>query len=202
MGTMVTTRPWMREREYAADCVSAASRHAELGAQLTALEAEESDLLRELNKPASNAQRHRAAGVALADGNEPENAEPDVRMRLKEIADRKPALSAALVVLGERYERSLQEARIELAKELRPEYVERLKPMVEAAVDLLAAAKAEHELRVPLVQQDVPFSGTLQGLPFGGAQPDGQLTIWLRRVDRHYPELKVAKLAEKDGVEL
>ncbi len=177
MAMVMSVRPWMNERDYAADCVNAAKRSAELGAQLSALEAEESELLRE-------------------------NAESDVRMRLKEIAERKPALSAALVVLDERYERSLQEARIELAKELRPEYVERLKPMVEAAVDLLAAAKAEHELRVPLVQQDVPFSGTLQGLPFSGAQPDGQLTIWLRRVDRHYPEIGVRKLAEKKGVEL
>ncbi len=203
MGTVMAIRPWMTGRNgHAADCVNAAERSQNIGAQLSALETEETALIGELNAPGFRQQRHAAAGEAIADGLKPDDALPDIRGRLRAIAEEKPGLTAALRVLEERYSRALGEAKAELSKELRPEYVKRLKPLVEAAVDLLAAAKAELGFRLPLLQQDVPFSGTLQGLPLGAAQPDGQLIIWLRRVDRHYPEVGVRKLAEKKGVEL
>ena len=203
MGTVMTVRPWMVGRDgHVTDCVNAAERSQNIGAQLTSLETEETALIGELNSPGFRQRRHQAAGAAIADGLKPDDSLPDIRGRLRAIAEEKPGLSAALRVLEERYSKALTEAKAELAKELRPKYVELLKPMVSAAIDLLTAAEAERQFRDPLRMQDVTFSGHLQGLPYGGAQPDGQLIIWLRRVDRHYPEIGVRKLAEKKGVEL
>ncbi len=204
MGTLLAVRPWMTDRNGpSADCVLAAERSQSIGAHLTSLEVEEVELVRELNAPGFRQQRHQAVGEAIADGLEPDDALPDIRGRLRAIAEEKPGLSAALRVLEERFSAAYGEARNELAKELRPKYVELLKPMVSAVVDLLVAAQPEAEFRLPLRMQDISFSGgLLQGLPLPGTQPDGSLWLWLRKVDKCYPELGVRKLAAKQGVEL
>ena len=205
---MATMRPWVDELAehgdgHASACKVTDERRAIIGAQLTAIEGEESDLVRELNDPGFRERRHHAAAVALADGVELEDAESDVRGRLKEIAERKPALKAALVVLDERFSSAYGEARNELVKELRPRYVELLGGMVSAVVDLLVAAQAEAEFRLPLRMQDISFSGgLLQGFPLAGTQPDGSIVLWLRKVAASYPELKISRLCAKRGVEI
>ncbi len=191
-----------RGDRHASDCEVAFERSAEISAQLSAAATEKAGLIGELNSPGFREQRHRAAGIAVADGVEPEDVGPTIRDRLREIDEQEPALNAALVVLGERYEKALRAATGKFVKELQPTNIANVKACVIAALDLRAVADTERAWRGPLMQDGVPFSGTLQGMPPNFAQPGAQLDIWLRRVARHFPAIDVHRLAKQRGIEL
>lgn len=200
----VMNRPWLegRDERHAAEARALLRRWDEVQTEKREFETEEDELLHERLQPGYAQRRLRAAGEAVAAGRDPA-AEPDHEVRLQQIATAKRERQAGLDVLGEQWETAYQAARNEFSKELRPKYVELLKPLVAAAISLVAAAEAERQFRDPLRMQDISFAGgTLQGVPLAGTQPDGSIWLWLRKINQFYPEIGVEKKAKKAGVEL
>lgn len=198
---MISTQSWMLDKDYAESALLAADQHATATGKLRELEAERYKLVAELNRPSGNKERLRATAVAVLDGGTVEEA-TDGRARLREI-DTEAALQREVATVAEiRFEQAAREARPELARELRPQYAKVLGRLVDAALDMMVAAKAEVEFREPYVLQDVRFAGLIQALPYTPARPDGRLGYWLRSVDQHYPELRVLKRAKKAGIAL
>ena len=197
-----TVRKWMPDKSYAADAVADGDKLVEFEAELASVSSERLDLRVKLQDPEFRKQQHSAEIVAMANEEDvpSEDIVQSVQDRLALLDERQPKVEGVIAFLGQRFEERAREATSKFVKELQPTNIENLKACVVAALELRAVADAERAWRSPLMQDGVPFSGILQGMPPNFAQPGAQLDIWLKRLDRHFPELGVRKLAEKKGV--